>query len=165
MVTGLLMGTAGLVWFTQLTATSSFAAHVIGAEILTSVGMGLTFVPMSSTALVGVDPSDAGVASALVNTTQQVGSSLGTALLNTLAASAAASYLLAHVAQPGARQAAAVHGYTTGFTVSAILLGVAATTTALLVRASRADVEPTAEAEPVTRSTGEMVLVPEGELV
>ncbi len=86
MVTGLLMGTFGLIWFTRLTPTSSFATHVIGAEILTSLGMGLAFVPMSSTALVGVDPSDAGVASALVNTTQQVGSSLGTALLNTLAA-------------------------------------------------------------------------------
>ena len=80
MVTGLLMGMAGLLWFTQLTATSSFVEHALGAEILTSLGMGLAFVPMSSTALVGVDPSDAGVASALVNTTQQVGSSLGTAL-------------------------------------------------------------------------------------
>jgi EmrB/QacA subfamily drug resistance transporter len=166
MVTGLLMGTAGLVWFTQLTAASSFLAHVIGAEILTSVGMGLAFVPMSSTALVGVDPSDAGVASALVNTTQQVGSSLGTALLNTLAASAAATYLAAHVAEPGARQAAAVHGYTTGFTVSAVLLGIAAASTALLVRASRADVEPTLETEPLPGpSEAEMVLIQEPEPV
>ena len=150
MVTGLLMGTGGLLWFTQLTATSSFVAHALGAEILTSVGMGLAFVPMSSTALVGVDPSDAGVASALVNTTQQVGSSLGTALLNTIAASATASYLVAHVAEPGARQAAAVHGYTTGFTVSAVLLGIAAASTAWLVRATRADVEPTPEPASVT---------------
>ncbi len=65
MVTGLLMGTGGLLWFTRLTATSSFVTHALGAEILTSLGMGLAFVPMSSTALVGVDPSDAGVASAL----------------------------------------------------------------------------------------------------
>ena len=150
MVTGLLMGMGGLLWFTQLTATSSFVAHALGAEILTSVGMGLAFVPMSSTALVGVDPSDAGVASALVNTTQQVGSSLGTALLNTIAASATVSYLVAHVAEPGARQAAAVHGYTTGFTVSAVLLGIAAASTAWLVRATRADVEPTPEPASVT---------------
>ncbi len=149
MVTGLLMGTVGLIWFTQLTPASSYLAHVIGAEIVASLGMGLAFVPMSSTALVGVDPSDAGVASALVNTTQQVGSSLGTALLNTIAASATASYLVAHVAQPGTRQASAVHGYTTGFTVSAVLLGVAAVTTALLVRASRTDVDPAVEAEAV----------------
>lgn len=150
MVTGLLMGTGGLLWFTQLTATSSFVGHALGAEILTSVGMGLTFVPMSSTALVGVDPSDAGVASALVNTTQQVGSSLGTALLNTIAASATATYLVAHIAEPGARQAAAVHGYTTGFTVSAVLLGIAAVSTAWLVRATRADVEPPAGSPPST---------------
>ncbi len=148
MVTGLLMATGGLVWFTQLTALSSYVGLVLGAEVLTSVGMGLTFVPMSSTALIGVDPSDAGVASALVNTTQQVGSSLGTALLNTLAATATASYLASHAGAPGAARAAAVHGYTTGFTLSAALLGVAALTAGLLVRASRSDVEP-AVADPV----------------
>ncbi len=145
MVIGLLMGMVGLIWFTQLTPESSYLAHVVGAEVLTSLGMGMAFVPMSSTALVGVDPSDAGVASALVNTTQQVGSSLGTALLNTLAATATATYLAAHVGAPGLTRAAAVHGYTTGFTLSAVLLGVAATTTAVLVRAGRSDVEPVPE--------------------
>jgi EmrB/QacA subfamily drug resistance transporter len=141
MVIGLLMGMGGLVWFTQLTVASSYLAHVVGAEMLTSVGMGLTFVPMSSTALVGVDPADAGVASALVNTTQQVGSSLGTALLNTLAATATATYLATHALTPGAARTAAVHGYTTGFTLSAVLLGVAALSAGLLVRAKRSDVE------------------------
>jgi EmrB/QacA subfamily drug resistance transporter len=142
MVIGLLMGMGGLIWFTQLTPASSYLAHVVGAEVLTSLGMGMAFVPMSSTALIGVDPSDAGVASALVNTTQQVGSSLGTALLNTLAATATTAYLATHLHSVGASRAAAVHGYTTGFTLSAVLLGVAATTTALLVRATRSDVEP-----------------------
>jgi EmrB/QacA subfamily drug resistance transporter len=140
MVTGLLMGMGGLIWFTQLTAASTYVGHVLFAEILTSVGMGLVFVPMSSTALVGVDPSDAGVASALVNTTQQVGSSLGIALLNTLAATATTSYLASHLHVPGAPRAATVHGYTTGFTMSAIFLGVAAVSTALFVRAKRSDV-------------------------
>ncbi len=140
MVTGLLMAMGGLVWFTQLTDVSTYLAHVVGPEVLTSVGMGLAFVPMSSTALVGVDPSDAGVASALVNTTQQVGSSLGTALLNTLAATATATYLAAHAGSPGAARGAAVHGYTTGFTLSAALLGVAAAAAAVLIRASRSDV-------------------------
>jgi EmrB/QacA subfamily drug resistance transporter len=145
MVTGLLMGMGGLIWFTQLSAGSSYVAHVLGPELLTSLGMGLTFVAMSSTALVGVDPSDAGVASALVNTTQQVGSSLGTALLNTLAASATATYLLTHGRAPGVARSAAVHGYTTGFTLSAILLGVAAVTTGVLVRVTRTDVSPVPE--------------------
>jgi EmrB/QacA subfamily drug resistance transporter len=148
MVVGLLMGMGGLIWFTQLTVASSYLAHVVGPEVLTSLGMGLAFVPMSSTALVGVDPSDAGVASALVNTTQQVGSSLGTALLNTLAATATTAYLADHLRSAGATRAAAVHGYTTGFTLSAVLLGVAATTTALLVRAGRAEVEPVPEGSP-----------------
>ena len=145
MVTGLLMGMGGLIWFTRLGVDSSYLGHVVGAEVLTSLGMGLVFVPMSSTALVGVNPSDAGVASALVNTTQQVGSSLGTALLNTLAASATTAYLATHLHSPGTAQTAAVHGYTTGFTLSATLLGVAAVTTAVLVRASRSDVGPVPE--------------------
>jgi EmrB/QacA subfamily drug resistance transporter len=145
MVTGLLLGMGGLIWFTQLTPASSYLAHVVGAEILTSLGMGMAFVPMSSSALIGVDPSDAGVASALVNTTQQVGSSLGTALLNTLAATATATYLAAHFGTSGAARAAAVHGYTTGFTLSAVLLGLAALSTAILLRGSRSDVESVPE--------------------
>jgi hypothetical protein len=99
--------------------------------------MGMSFVPLSSTALVGVEPKDAGVASALVNTTQQVGGSLGTALLNTVAASAATTYLAGHVTSVAAVQSAAVHGYTTAFTVSAVLLAGAAVVAGVLIRASR----------------------------
>jgi EmrB/QacA subfamily drug resistance transporter len=142
MVTGLLMAAAGLAWFTRLTVASSYLAHVVPAEVIVSLGMGMTFVPMSSTALIGVDPKDAGVASALVNATQQVGGSLGTALLNTVAASATAAFLVVHVHSAAEAQVAAVHGYTTAFTVSAGLLGLAALVTALLVRASRNDLQP-----------------------
>ncbi|MGB9111856.1 MAG: MFS transporter, partial [Acidimicrobiales bacterium] len=93
---GLTMGVAGLVWFTQIGLHAQYASHVLPAEIIVSFGLGLAFVPMSSTALVGVDHHDAGVASALVNTTQQIGGALGTALLNTVAASATASYIAVH---------------------------------------------------------------------
>src|SRR5580698_1278556 len=96
MIAGLSLAAGGLVWFTGLTVDSSFLGHVLPPEILVSLGMGMAFVPMSSTALVGVEANDAGVASALVNTTQQVGGSLGTALLNTLAATAATTYLAGH---------------------------------------------------------------------
>jgi hypothetical protein len=99
----------------------------------------VTFVPLSSTALVGVDPKDAGVASALVNTTQQVGSSLGTALLNTIAASAATAYLVSRVHSVATARAAVVHGYTTAFTVSAGLLLLAAVVSGTLIRASKHD--------------------------
>jgi MFS family permease len=137
MVSGLALAAGGLVWFTRMGLDSSYVGLVLPAELMVSLGMGMTFVPMSSTALVGVDPKDAGVASALVNTTQQVGGSLGTALLNTLAATAAATYLTTHARGTAVVRAAAVHGYTTAFTVSAILLVAAAVVAGVLVKASR----------------------------
>lgn len=141
MTIGLSIATLGLLAFTRLSVDSTYLAHVLPAEILVSIGMGLTFVPMSSTALVGVDPKDAGVASALVNTTQQVGSALGTAFLNTVAASAATTYIASHAKSANAVRVAAVHGYTTAFSVSAILLAVAAIVAVSVVRASRHDLQ------------------------
>jgi EmrB/QacA subfamily drug resistance transporter len=137
MVAGLTLAASGLLWFTGLTVHSSYLVHLLPPEILVSLGMGMSFVPLSSTALVGVEPKDAGVASALVNTTQQVGGSLGTALLNTVAASAATTYLAGHVKSVVGVQSAAVHGYTTAFTVSAVLLAGAAVVAGVLIRASR----------------------------
>ena len=72
MVAGMALAAGGLLWFTGLTVHSSYLPHVLPPEILVSLGMGMAFVPLSSTALVGVEANDAGVASALVNTTQQV---------------------------------------------------------------------------------------------
>lgn len=150
MMSGLTMAAIGLVWFTQLHVATPYASLVLPAELLTSLGMGLTFVPMSSTALIGVDPVDAGVASALVNTTQQVGSSLGTALLNTVAASAAATFLASNPRVADVAKVAAVHGYTTGFTVSAGLLIAAAAVATFVVRNPRSDaaVTPMTALEP-----------------
>ncbi|MGH9294823.1 MAG: MFS transporter, partial [Acidimicrobiales bacterium] len=74
---GLALGAAGMAWFTQIGVHSSFAAHVLPAEIVASFGLGLAFVTFSNTALIGVHEDDSGVASALVNATQQVGGSLG----------------------------------------------------------------------------------------
>jgi len=142
MVAGLASACAGLVWFTGLTVHSSYLAHVLPPEILVSLGMGMAFVPLSSTALIGVEANDAGVASALVNTTQQVGGSLGTALLNTVAATAATTYIAGHIKSAAVVQSAAVHGYTTAFTVSAVLLAGAAVVAGLLVRASRHQAGP-----------------------
>jgi EmrB/QacA subfamily drug resistance transporter len=141
MVTGLLLAAVGLFLFTHLGPESTYVDHVLVPELIVSVGMGLTFVPMTSTALIGVAPTDAGVASALVNATQQVGSSMGTALLNTVAATATASYLASRVPSPQVLQTAVVHGYTTGFTVSMGLLLLAAVASGTLIRASRRDVQ------------------------
>ena len=151
LVIGFLLAASGLMVFAGVQQQSAFFAHIMPAELLVSVGMGLSFVPMSSTALVGVEASDAGVASALVNTTQQTGGSLGVSLLNTVAASATASYLKGHATGAGSaavKTAAAVHGYTTAFTVSAGLLGAAAILALLMVRATHADLP--AEADPET---------------
>ncbi len=122
LVGGALAAAAGMAWLTQLHVDSNFAVHVLPTEIVMSLGLGFMFVALSSTALVGVDERDAGVASALVNTTQQIGGSLGTALLNTLAASATVSYITSHGANSAA--AGAVHGYTVAFTwgLGALLL-------------------------------------------
>jgi EmrB/QacA subfamily drug resistance transporter len=129
----------GMLWLSRITPHTSYAAHILPAEILLSLGMGLAFVPVSSTALYRVPNHDAGVASALVNTTQQVGGSLGTALLNTVAASATAAYLVGRVPDRAAVAAAQVHGYTVGFLVAAGFLGVALLSALFLVTATRAD--------------------------
>ena len=96
MMSGLTLGALGLGLFTMLGVNSAYASVVLPAEIIVSLGMGMAFVSMSSTSLVGVNPEDAGVASALVNATQQTGSSMGAALINTIATSATASYLVTH---------------------------------------------------------------------
>jgi len=143
MLSGLALTTAGLLLFTRLGVASTFVSGVLPAEIVMSLGLALTFVPMSSTALIGIDRRDAGVASALVNATQQVGGSLGIALLNTVASSAAAGYLVAHAGGLGSAAAASVvpaatvHGYTTAFDVSTVMVVVAFVLTATLLRGSR----------------------------
>jgi hypothetical protein len=141
MVVGLTLATAGLALFTQLGVHSSYAAAVLPPEIIVSFGMGMVFVPMSSTALIGVHDQDAGVASALVNATQQVGGALGTALLNTVAATATATYLASHAHSLAATALGDVHGYTTAFTVSAALMLLAAIVAGLFIRATRKDVQ------------------------
>jgi EmrB/QacA subfamily drug resistance transporter len=137
MVVGLSLATLGLLWFTRLGVNSSYLTHVLGAEILVSIGMGLAFVPMNSTALFGVEEDSAGVASALVNTTQQVGGALGTAFLNTVAASSTAAFLVSRVASTAVTRSATVHGYTTAFEISALLVAMGAVTAAVLVGTKR----------------------------
>jgi EmrB/QacA subfamily drug resistance transporter len=136
---GLLLATGGLIVFAQVGTDVSYLTQLLPAELMTSIGVGTAFVPLSSTALIGVEPSDAGVASALVNTAQQTGGTLGVAFLNTVAAAATTNYLAAHHGGGSVTAAAAVHGYTVGFSISAGLLGGAAVLALLLLRAQRSD--------------------------
>jgi EmrB/QacA subfamily drug resistance transporter len=137
MTLGLVLSAVGMAWLTQIGVHTSFLTHVLPQEILMSVGLGLAFPALSSTALINVQNRDSGVASALVNTTQQIGGSLGTALLNTVAATIAASYIVAH----GVRQAevGVVHGYSVAFAISAGLLALGAIVSAVFISARKAD--------------------------
>ncbi|HTT59466.1 MAG TPA: MFS transporter [Acidimicrobiales bacterium] len=138
MVAGLAISTLGLIGFTRLGPESSYLTHILGPELLVSFGLGLSFVPMNSTALLGVEDDSAGVASALVNTTQQVGGALGTAYLNTVAASSTAAFLATRVASTSVLRAASVHGYITAFEVSALLVAAAAAVAAIFLASRRA---------------------------
>ena len=114
---GFLAGALGMLILTQLTVDSSYAALILPGQVLLGLGMGTAFMPAMSLATYGIEPRDAGVASAMVNTSQQVGGSIGTALLNTIAASATLAYGRTHHATSvaGAKALAAqgmVHGYT-----------------------------------------------------
>ncbi len=135
MVVGLALAAGGLLWFSRLGTDSTYLAHVLAPEVLVSLGMGLAFVPMNSTALLGVEEDSAGVASALINTTQQVGGALGTAFLNTIAASSTAAFLITRVVSLKNDRAATVHGYTVAFEFSALLLALAAIVAGALVGA------------------------------
>jgi EmrB/QacA subfamily drug resistance transporter len=135
MTLGLLVGAVGLAWLTKIGVHTSFWTHVLPPEILMSVGLGLAFPPLSSTALTRVRDQDSGVASALVNTTQQIGGSLGTALLNTLAATATANYIAVHGREFA--QAAVVHGFSVAFALGAGLLLLAAIVCAVFVTSGK----------------------------
>lgn len=88
------------------------------------LGMGCVFAPAIGTATLGVEVNETGVASAMVNTSQQIGGSVGLALLSTISASAAASYARGHSLLHGLPGSAAVHGYTVAFTWAAGIFGV-----------------------------------------
>jgi EmrB/QacA subfamily drug resistance transporter len=130
--TGLTMGMLGVLWLTQLEPGSSYVLHIVPALLLISLGMGQAFVSMSSTALLGVPDHDAGVASALLNTMQQIGGSLGIAFLNTVATKASASYVRGHGGHPSA--VSTIHGFTTAFGYASVSFAAAAVMVALLIR-------------------------------
>jgi len=113
---GMTLAAIGMVYLTHLGLHSTYAADVLPPLMILGFGMGSIMPASMQTATLGVDRQFAGVASAMVNTSQQVGGSIGTALLNTLAATAAASYITAHV-PPSATIAAqaAVHSYATAY--------------------------------------------------
>jgi hypothetical protein len=137
------MAAVGIFLFTFISDNASWLTHVLPGELLMSIGLALVFVPLSSLALIGVADHDAGVASAMLNTSQQIGGSLGTALLNTFYASAVSSYLASHVKVPADVQkfqlAAFIHGYQVAFAIGCGLLVASAICVIVFINAKRDD--------------------------
>jgi predicted MFS family arabinose efflux permease len=144
---GMASSAIGMVLLTGIGVDSSYATHVLPALLVLGGGLGLIFAPAMNTATLGVESHDAGVASALVNTMQQVGGSLGTALLSTLAASATTAYASGRVPSPDVLAHAAVHGYTVAFWVSAGVFALGAVLCGWLLPKGVVEVDP--QAEPV----------------
>jgi EmrB/QacA subfamily drug resistance transporter len=120
---GMLLAAGGLVLLaTKLALHTSYPSWILPSLLLVGAGLGVVFGCALNTATYGAGAADAGVASAMVNTNQQVGGSIGTALLNTLAASALTSYVLAHGRGPLVLAQAAVHSYVVAFWISAAIL-------------------------------------------
>ena len=123
MIPGLLVSAAGLLYQSQLTPTSNYLTHIVPSLVLMSVGMAFVFIPLTSTALHAVSHHDTGVASAMINTSQQIGGSLGTALLNTVAATATTNFIASNQKLGEAVQVfGLVHGFDAAFKVGAGLL-------------------------------------------
>jgi EmrB/QacA subfamily drug resistance transporter len=110
-VPGLLIAAVGVALLTQLTPGAPYVTNVLPTEILLGLGLGLALVPCISTATNKAEPRDVGITSATTNTSQQIGASIGTALLNTVAATATAAYLASHVRTSSTVAQATVHGF------------------------------------------------------
>ncbi|MGW1890176.1 MFS transporter [Streptomyces sp. NPDC002004] len=148
---GFLVAASGMLLLTQLEIGSSYAGLLLPAQLLLGLGMGTAFMPAMSLATYGVEPRDAGVASAMVNTSQQVGGAIGTALLNTIAASATTAYIKDHIATATSKPAAQlvklegmVHGYTNAIWFAVGILVVSATIAMTLINTGRPDSRPVA---------------------
>ncbi len=129
MVPGLVSASIGLLLLTRITPETSYATHVVPSLLIMSFGMALVFIPLTSTSLHGISGRDTGVASAMVNTSQQIGGSLGTALLSTIAVTATTNYSVANNVAQGDMVGgafAATHGFTVAFQFSAAFLFIGA---------------------------------------
>src|SRR6516225_5692219 len=131
---GMLVCAAALFGLHLVGLHSSYVSHVLPYLLVLGVGFGLSLAPAFSTGTLGLTPQDAGVGSATLNTAQQVGGSIGTSLLNTLAASAATAYLVGRAPTPANLQAAAVHSYTTTFLWSSVIFVAGAVVAGLVLQ-------------------------------
>ncbi len=140
---GLQLAAAGMALMTRIALHSSYPSPVLPSLLLIGLGLGMVFAPCYSLGTAGVTDDDAGVASATINVSQQIGASIGTALLNSIAAGAAASFITAHATGAAPSQMllaqAAVHSYTVAFWAGAAIMTAAALAVAPLLRPGLAE--------------------------
>lgn len=139
MVAGSLLGAGGLIYLAQLRVGDTYWAAVLPGEILVALGMAQIFVAMQATALYGIDDRDAGVASGLLNAVQQIGASIGTALLTTIAVQVSERYARNHPPTPDLVARAAIHSYDTAFYWGAGFFVIAAIVSAIMIRVRKLD--------------------------
>jgi EmrB/QacA subfamily drug resistance transporter len=147
---GLLLAAAGLVLYARLPVEGHYFWDLFPAFLLSGIGMAFAFIPMTIGALAGVRPSDAGIASGLINTTQQIGGAIGVAAATTIAATYTSRYVDVHPGAAPAGGAALTHGFEIAFYVLAAIAALGALVSALLVESKPAIAEePAVEAEEV----------------
>ena len=144
---GMLLAAGGMAWLTGIQLHGNYPVQILPQSILVGLGMGFVFAPTMNVATMGVRPADAGVASAMVNTSQQVGGSVGIALLSSLASGATTRYLAGRSQVPLARTQATLHGYTTAFWWSAGIFAAGAVICGLLMRPGRMQPATSGESE------------------
>jgi MFS family permease len=142
--TGFFMGAIGMLFLSFIKPDSSYLTHVMPAMVVTSLGLGIGFVSVASSALFNVHPEDTGAASAVLNTAQQIGGSFGTAIQNTIVVSSATAYVAANMHHnsssmvlKGLHNAANVHGYDLAFRFGSAMLLLAALAFFFLVNIDR----------------------------
>ncbi|MDX6580346.1 MAG: hypothetical protein QOJ47_1895, partial [Gaiellales bacterium] len=135
---GMALTAAGLVLYAQLPVNGHYFWDIFPAFLLSGIGLALAFVPMTIGALTGVDQSDAGVASGLINTGQQVGGAIGVALATTLATTYTGHYVSDHPGATALGGAALTHGFEIAFYVLAAIAAVAAVLSAVIIESNPA---------------------------
>ncbi|MFE3188572.1 MFS transporter [Nocardia sp. NPDC059240] len=134
MLAGSVLGAAGLLWLSRLEYGDSYAVALLPAMILIALGMGFLFVSMQTTALHQVEAEDSGVASALLNAAQQVGGSIGTALLTTISVQVAQRYVRNNGTVDHVIERASVHSYSVAFLIGAVFFLLCIPIAAFMIR-------------------------------
>jgi MFS family permease len=142
LATGMALSAAGLVLYAQLPVHGTYFTNLFPAFILSGIGLAFAFVPMSIGALTGVQPEDAGVASGLLNTNQQIGGAIGVAVATTVATTYTSHYLVGHPGLGPLDGAALTHGFQIAFYVLAALAALAAVVSAIMIEPGAAASAP-----------------------